>query len=137
MATLKEIIKEMGENYMKIIRKGRLPSEEANEAGYRQCWQCNDWNLQENMATSGGIEGEAEICEYCIIHSHSGQAKHARQALINNGNEDIPEPKRKKRTKKVKEPKNDWDGFGNEDAFLNNEDAMLNPEYIKLQKKGA
>jgi hypothetical protein len=131
MATLKEVINEIGEDYMALIREGSLPSEIAADAGYRQCWQCDSWENQEEMATSGG-NGESELCEYCFRNSHSKQAKEARKIAREVYEWDgVEEPKRKKRVKKDMAKLTTRKMSPKEEKEFN----TINQEYIGLMDK--
>ena len=64
MATLKEIIKENGENYMELVRTSESIKDLAREMGYVDCDNCGDWLESSEMVITSGMES-SDICENC------------------------------------------------------------------------
>ena len=52
---------------------------------------------------------------------------------IETKNKEIAKPILRKKVEIVKD-KDNWDGFGDEDSFLNNEDMECSPEYLEYKK---
>jgi len=82
--TAKNAMFEIGEDYYQMMRDGVQIGEYLHSEGYNQCDICNMWDGQDQFATSGGIEGEATVCEHCIEHSNHKDVIEARDVLKRN-----------------------------------------------------
>jgi len=124
-----EAIEYIGEDISELRRNGYGADETTlmlAENGIRKCDSCKTW--QESHCSGGN--GEGDLCSQCFYKSTSRIAVAARKIYRELGDE-IDEPPKKKR--KPREPKEDWDGHADEDAFLNNEDMECSPAFIEYQ----
>jgi len=62
---LKQVMKDIGEDYMKLIREGQAPSEIANSSMYYKCDVCGGWFYTDAIEVTSGQCG-SDVCINCV-----------------------------------------------------------------------
>lgn len=86
--TLKEVITEMGEDYMGLVRECPPPSELARMSDYTDCDVCGRWLGHEDLGYNSAMGNvDLNVCQYCVDHGRQRVLKSVRQELVRIENE--------------------------------------------------
>ena len=79
MTDYKTMLREIMDYHFLTYKEAMMHKE---EYGAKQCENCKAWTIDAcEMATSGGINGEASICEHCFEHGTSEMCQEVRQVV--------------------------------------------------------
>lgn len=84
--TLRQVIEEIGYDYMEEVRNGSSLIELAEESGHRKCACCGQWEESGEMELSDGMTEGHNICSFCFEHKKSKKVvRQAIEVAVRNG----------------------------------------------------